>query len=70
MNAKDLKDFREHPEWFEATPLYGTSPAILAALPLMTVEQREGALHRLTNPPVVVQRKPIPFVLPIKGSAL
>lgn len=68
MDERDIADFHSHPEWFEARPLYGRGPATLA-LP-EDAKRRLEVLDAIINPPVVIGRKPIPFVLPIRGSAL
>ena len=68
MPRDNNADFREHPEWFEVRSLYGRGPAT-RALP-EDAQRRLEALDAFINPPVVIGRKPIPFVLPIRGSAL
>jgi hypothetical protein len=66
-----MKDYREHPEWFTVKSL-DPSPAHLALLSCENLNSchRDEIISRITNPPVMITRKPIPFVLPIRGSAL
>lgn len=71
MDARDLVDLRKHPEWFEVQPLC-PDPLVYAELYKRTnnAQARRDLQDQLINPPVVITRKPTPFVLPIRGSAL
>lgn len=70
MTPQDREDFLAHPEWFETVAIRSTTPALRAALPLMTKEKRRAVIDNLVNSLILIRRKPVPFVLPIKGSAL
>jgi hypothetical protein len=69
MERDDYHDFLEHPDWFYADPLreFVRPNAIMKQV---DPEGYQRALDYMVNPPAVLRRKPVPFVLPIKGSAL
>ncbi len=64
----DAADFRDHPEWFSVTPISVRmlDPSLKDKYP----EAYRNMVEACINPPIRVVRKPIPFVLPIRGSAL
>lgn len=69
MKRDDYADFREHPEWFYVEPIQVfLKPNEM--LKEINPAAYDEAMHLYVNPPVVIRRKPVPVVLPIKGSAL
>lgn len=63
--AADHEDFAAHPEWFTLEPFKPSTPENFSDLPTAV---RDQIVAWLTNPPVVLRRKPVPFVLRIRGA--
>lgn len=66
--ADDNADMRAHPEWFDFTPVPPTLPADLDWKRLPLAIRRDFA-ELMANPPIMITRKAVPFVLPIKGTS-
>lgn len=68
MDQRDINDLREHPEWFLITEVRSRfpDPEFKDKYP----QAYRDMVERCINPPVTISRKPVPFVLPIRGSAL
>lgn len=69
MDAQTKQDFQDHPDWFDIGPgnQYRLSEEVLNTL---SPHRRQNYLDSLINPPMFITRKPVPFVLKIKGSGL
>lgn len=64
----DYGDFRTHPQWFDVSPVPKTLPP--TELKQLNPKLYHDLIQDYINPGIQIKRKPIPFVLPIKGSAL
>lgn len=68
MQRDAWTDFKAHPEWFDVVALRPNLPNQM--MKALDPKGYQLAMDAYINPPLVIVRKPIPFVLPIKGSAL